>query len=73
MSVLLLIRALTPVRNERTITLIAGGLVIAYGVTGTFVVAFQCALPRVWDTMGTMCLNRVCQPRSSILIQLTIL
>ena len=60
MSVLLLIRALTPVRTERKIALVAGGLIIAYGATGTFVVAFQCALPRVWDIMGTRCLNRVC-------------
>lgn len=56
---LLLIRTLTPVRVEKDLALLAGCFIIAYGLTGILVVAFRCALPQTWNSLGNKCLNWV--------------
>ncbi len=57
---LLLVRALTPVKAHRDVALILGGLVVAHGITGTFVAVFRCAVPEVWNLVDNRCLNWVC-------------
>lgn len=49
----------TPKAEHRTVSKVLSTLVILWGVTAMFGLAFQCSLPRPWAFVSGQCFNLV--------------
>ena len=58
-SVCLYLTGLTPVRLQKTIVLVVGSFIIAWGASAIIVLGFQCDLPHTWDALGGKCINHL--------------
>ncbi|KAL2273679.1 hypothetical protein FJTKL_04137 [Diaporthe vaccinii] len=57
-SVLVLLRALTPVRNHQLLTYAVAGVLGLWAISGLFTVGFQCSTPQKWAVVTGHCINR---------------
>ena len=58
-SALILLRLLTPVKLQIQLVSGLGATIILWGLTGLLAAAFQCRVPRVWETMSNQCFHTV--------------
>lgn len=61
-SVLVLLRALTPVRNHQILTYAVAGVLGLWAISGLFTVGFQCSTPQKWAIVTGECINQVRTP-----------
>jgi len=71
-SVLAAVYALTPVAFHRKVIIATSIVVVAWGITAVFAVAFQCPLPQAWDVLDQRCTNiRAASTYSAVMNLLT--
>lgn len=58
-SILLLIRNLTPVKTQKTAMLVIITFTALWAVASVFTLLFQCHPPHVWQFINNKCINRV--------------
>jgi len=58
-SVLLLVRTISPIKLHHNIAYGVGAFTTVWGVTSEFVAGFQCQLPQPWMLTGNKCINQV--------------
>lgn len=58
LSVLMLLRTISPIKRHRHIILGIGGTVTLWAVSAGLVTAFQCHLPNPWMAMGNVCIAK---------------
>lgn len=56
-SVLVALRAITPVLGHRIMIYAASAITVAWGITSAFAVAFQCPSPQRWNVVGQTCID----------------
>ena len=66
LSVLILLRTISPVKLHHNIILAMGILITVWAVVAEFVAAFQCHMSPPWRFIGNKCINRVSTPVSSL-------
>ncbi|KAF4627810.1 hypothetical protein G7Y89_g10344 [Cudoniella acicularis] len=57
LSVLFLIRQISPIRFHERLALAFGGLTIVWFLTSVLVLTFQCHLPQTWNILSNKCVN----------------
>lgn len=62
LSVLQLLRLVTPVKLHLRLVLGAGAFVILWSIASELASAFQCKTPNTWKVIGNQCFDRVCAP-----------
>jgi len=58
-SVLILLRQITPVRLHRRLALWVGVFLVVWGFASFISSAFQCRLPAAWKILGEHCIDQV--------------
>jgi hypothetical protein len=61
-STLLLIARLVGVKLHLVFIRVVSAVVLLWTVGSVFAVAFQCGVPRPWESLGGKCFNRVSPP-----------
>ena len=62
-SILISVRAITPVRRHRYAIDALSSLVAVWFISSEFALAFECDTPRPWDIVKSGCHNKVCAGR----------
>ena len=58
-SLLILLRLITPVRLQGQFISALGAALLLWGLTALLAAAFQCQVPRVWEILGNQCFHVV--------------
>ena len=58
-SMLTALHTLTPMLRQRYVIYATGVVMMAWGVTSIFAVAFQCPSPQRWNVVNETCINIV--------------
>ena len=58
-SVLILLRQITPVISHRRLTLVTGAFVVIWSLASFLASSFSCQVPRAWEIVGPHCFNQV--------------
>lgn len=58
-SILVLLRRITPMASHRILILAVGAFIAAWTVASLFASAFQCTLPNAWRILHNRCFNQV--------------